>query len=167
MAAAENGDGAVPMNGIVAVMEEREYEVIDHTVHSWVFRSKNPDAYGFTLPSTWKPIPVDMLRNALRSEPLDADEVIEQAFEKAAYYEALRHERERLDPTPKGISFEEARKKLNIGPTRRTPEELKKIQEVLDNIDAANIAHRDYTAPTDASENLNYYIYNEPHLSEE
>ena len=111
MTAAENSS-TVPMNGIVAVMEEREYEVIDHTMHSWVFRSKNPDTYGFTLPSTWKPIPVDMLRNALRSEPLDADEVIEQAFEKAAYYEALRRERERLDPTPKGITFEEAREEV-------------------------------------------------------
>ena len=167
MTAAENGSSTVPMNGIVAVMEEREYEVIDHTMHSWVFRSKNPDAYGFTLPSTWKPIPVDMLRYALRSEPLDADEVIEQAFEKAAYYEALRRDRERLDPTPKGITFEEAKKKFNIGPTRRTPEELKKIQEILDSIDAANKAHRDYATPTDLSENLDYYIYDEPHCLEE
>ena len=167
MTAGENGSGAVPMNGIVAVMEEREYEVIDHTMYSWVFRSKNPDAYGFTLPSTWKPIPVDMLRHALRSEPLDVDEVIEQAFEKAAYYEALRRERERLDPTPKGISFEEAKRKFNIGPTRRTPGELREIQRILDNVDAANRVHRDYAAPTDAAENLDYYIYDEPHSREE
>ena len=166
MTAVEN-DSAVPMNGIVAVMEEREYEVIDHTMHSWVFRSKNPDAYGFTLPSTWKPIPVDMLRHALHSEPLDADEVIEQAFEKAAYYEVLRRKREELDPTPKGITFEEAKKKFNIGPTRRTPEELKKIQEMLDDIDAANKTLSDYAAPTDASVNLDYYIYDEPHCLEE
>ena len=167
MTAAENGSSTVPMNGIVAVMEEREYEVIDHTMHSWVFRSKNPDAYGFALPSTWKPIPVNMLRHALSLEPMDADEVIEQAFEKAAYYEAVRQERERLDPTPNGITFEEARKKFNIGPTRRTPEELKKIQEILDNIDASNKAHRDYAAPTDAAENLDYYIYDAGHYLEE
>ena len=166
MTAAENSS-TVPMNGIVAVMEEREYEVIDHTMHSWVFRSKNPDAYGFTLPSTWKPIPEDMLRHALRSEPLDADEVIEQAFEKAAYYEAERRERERLDPTPKGITFEEAKKKFNIGPTQRTPEELRKIQRMLDGIDAANKSHRDYTAPTDTAENLDYYIYDAGHCLEE
>lgn len=167
MTATENHSSTVPMHGIVAVMEEREYEVIEHTMHSWVFRSKNPEAYGFTLPSTWKPIPVDMLRHALRSEPLDADEVIEQAFEKATYYEAERRKREALDQTPKGISFEEARKKFNIGPTQRTPEELRKIQEILDNIDAANKAHRDYAAPTDAAENLDYYIYDEPHRPQE
>ena len=166
MTAAENSS-TVPMNGIVAVMEEREYEVIDHTMHSWVFRSKNPDAYGFTLPSTWKPIPEDMLRHALRSEPLDADEVIEQAFEKAAYYEALRRERDRIAPTPKGITFEEAKKKFNIGPTQRTPEELRKIQRMLDGIDAANKSHRDYTAPTDTAENLDYYIYDAGHCLEE
>ena len=38
MTAAENGSNTVPMNGVVAVMEERGYEVIDHTMHSWVFR---------------------------------------------------------------------------------------------------------------------------------
>lgn len=74
----------VSIAGIIAVLREREYELIDKTTRSWVFRSKNPDAHAFALPNTREPVPVELVRHALHSESLSVDELVVEANQSVA-----------------------------------------------------------------------------------
>ena len=87
----ENEDGMAPVGGVVAVLRERDYELIDRTLRFWVFRSKNPQSYAFVLPAR-KLVPVEIVRRALHFEPLDVDAAIERAMVKSASGEAVQYE---------------------------------------------------------------------------
>ncbi len=160
MTARENS--MIPVGDVVAVLTERDYELMDRTANSSVFRSKNPKCYAFALPTTTKLIPVEIVRSALQSEPLDINAVLEQAAERA---DAGAIDEERDDDSQVAIDMDAAIRLLTGVVHRRanrTPDQIAAIQDVIGRIDAA---HLDDDGPTDASENLDYYIYAPRHLN--
>ena len=155
----ENEDGMAPVGGVIAVLRERDYELIDRTLRFWVFRSKNPQSYAFVLPAR-KLVPVEIVRRALHFEPLDVDAAIERAMVKSASGEAVQYE-DHDEPLVTGMEQTlQTLKKFPPGQVKRTPEELKEVQEIMDRFDTAD---PDDYGPTDASENLDYYIYTPRH----
>ena len=156
MTAGENG--MAPVSGIVNVLLEHDYELIDCTPRSWVFGSKNPDSYGFVLPAEKKQVPVNVVRHALRLEPLDIDAVVEQSVEKSDEAAAKRY----YDgEEPVVIDEEEAiriLREMPHVPANRTPEEIEQEMEFIRKMreESSKIADEDRI---DISGNLKYYLY--------
>ena len=160
----------VPVGGVVAVLRDRKYQLIDHTGKSWVFRSKNPDAYGFALPATRTLVPVEMVRRALRDEPLDAREVVAQAIRKPETGEAQQYQDYDDGDAPLVIDVDEAIRTLAEAPNpqvKRTPEELERMREAMKQFQSMvkeceeqprSVGPDDYGL-TDGSQNLKEYIY--------
>lgn len=147
-----------PVSGIVNVLLEHNYELLDRTPRSWVFESKNPETYAFVLPATKKQVPVKVVRHALRLEPLDIDAVVEQSVEKSDE-EAAKQYYAGEDPVV--IDEEEVLRVLRETPhppANRTPEEIKEALEFSEKIrqESAKIPDEDRT---DISGNLKYYLY--------
>ena len=147
-----------PVSGIVNVLLEHEYELIDSTPTCWVFESKNPAGYAFVLPATKKHVPVEMVRHVLRSEPLDVDAVVKQSVEKSDEEAAKRY----YDgEEPVVIDEEEGLRILRETPhvpANRTPEEIEQEMEFIRKVreESSKIADEDRI---DISGNLKYYLY--------
>ena len=160
----------VPVGGVVAVLRDRKYQLIDHTGKSWVFRSKNPDAYGFALPATKTIVPAEMVLRALLNEPLDAREVVAQSIRKAETGEAQQYQDYDDGDAPLVIDVDEAIRTLAEAPNpqvKRTPEELERMREAMKQFQSMvkeceeqpqSIEPDDYGL-TDGSQNLKEYIY--------
>ena len=159
----------VPVGGVVAVLRDRKYQLIDHTGKSWVFRSKNPDAYGFALPATRTLVPVEMVLRALLNEPLDVDEVVAQSIRKAETGEAQQYQDADAD-APLAIDVDEAIRSLAEAPNpqvKRTPEELERMREAMKQFQSMvkeceeqpRSVEPDDWGVTDGSQNLKEYIY--------
>ena len=151
-------DGMAPVSGVVNVLLEHNYELIDCTPRSWVFESKNPDSYGFVLPATKNQVPVKVVRHALRLEPLDVDAVVEQSVEKSDEAAAKRYYG---GEEPVVIDDEEALRVLKETPhtpANRTPEEIREALEFSQKIreESSKIADEDRI---NISGNLKYYLY--------
>ena len=156
MTATEND--MAPVSGIVNVLREHKYKLIDRTPMSWVFESKNPDSYAFVLPAAKKHVPVAMVRQVLRSEPLDVDAVVEQSVEKSDE-EAVR--RYYAGEEPVVIDEEEALRVLRETPhppANRTPEEIEQEMELIRKVreESRSISDEDRV---NISGNLKYYLY--------
>ena len=156
MTAVENG--TAPVSGIVAVLREHKYRLLDSTPTSWVFESKNPGCYAFVLPAARKHVPVEMVRQALRSEPLDVETVVEQSVEKSDE-EAARQYYAGEDPVV--IDSDEVMRILRETPhppANRTPEQIRQALEFSEKIRQESSKIRDEDR-IDISGNLKYYLY--------
>ena len=147
-----------PVSGIVNVLLEHDYELLDRTSKSWVFESKHPETYAFALPATKKRVPVEIVHNALRLEPLDIDAVVEQSVEKSDE-EAAKQYYAGEDPVV--IDEEEVLRVLRETPHQRveiSEEDMKIIQEFTDCVaeESRKIKNEDRV---DISGNLKYYLY--------
>ena len=147
-----------PVSGIVNVLLEHKYTLLDSTPTCWVFESKHPEAYAFALPAARKLVSVEMVRQALRLEPLDIDSIVEQSVEKSDE-EAAKQYYAGEDPVV--IDEEEVLRVLRETPhppANRTPEEIKEALEFSEKIrqESAKIPDEDRT---DISGNLKYYLY--------
>ena len=161
----------VPVGGVVAVLRDRKYQLIDHTGKSWVFKSKNPDAYGFALPATRTIVPAEMVLRALLNEPLDVDEVVAQSIRKAETGEAQQYQDyDYDDDAPLVIDVDEAIRDLAEAPNpqvKRTPEELERMREAMKQFQSMvkeceeqpRSVEPDDWGVTDGSQNLKEYIY--------
>ncbi len=152
--------GMAPVSGIVKVLLEHKYELLDCTPKSWVFESKHPETYAFALPATKKQVPVEIVRNALRSEPLNIDAVVEQSVEKSDE-EASRQYYAGEDPVV--IDEEEVLRVLKETPLQRaevSEEDLRIVQEFTDRVaeESRKISDEDRV---DVSGNLKYYLHSE------
>ena len=146
-----------PVSGIVNVLLEHQYTLLDSTPTCWVFESKHPETYAFALPATRKLVPVEMVRQALRSEPLDVDAVVEQSVEKSDEEAARRYY---AGEDPVVLDEEEVLKALRETPLRRTEiseEDMRFIQEFTDRIEEESLKVRDEDR-VDVSGNLKYYL---------
>ena len=149
-----------PVSGIVNVLLEHQYTLLDSTPTCWVFESKHPETYAFALPATRKLVPVEMVRNALRSEPLDVDAVVEQSVEKSDEESARRYY---AGEPPLDIDEDEALRMLREtphAPANRTPEQVRQALEFSEKIrrESSKIPDEDRI---DISGNLKYYLYGE------
>ena len=153
----ENEDGMAPMGGIVAVLRERDYELIDHTLRFWVFRSKNPQSYAFVLPAR-KLVPVEVVRRALHFEPLDVDAAIERAMVKSVSGEAVQYED---DQESLEFGMEVGLRKLRETPLDRvniSEKDMRIVQEFTDRVTEESNQVRDEDR-IDISGNIKYYLY--------
>ena len=147
-----------PVSGIVAVLLEQNYELLDCTSKSWVFESKHPGTYAFALPATKKQIPVEIVRNALRSEPLDIDSIVEQSVERSDEEMVRQYY---ADEDPVTIDEEEVLRVLRETPLQRTEiseEDMKFIQDFTDRVAEESHKIKDEDR-LDMSGNLKYYLY--------
>lgn len=147
-----------PVSGIVNVLLEHKYTLLDNTRTCWVFESKHPETYAFVLPATKKHVPIEIVRNALRSEPLDIDAVVEQSVEKSDEEAARRYY---AGEEPVVIDEEEALRVLRETPhppANRTSEEIEQEMEFIRKVrkESQAIADEDRT---NISGNLKYYLY--------
>lgn len=147
-----------PVSGIVNVLLEHNYELIDCTPKSWVFESKHPETYAFALPAGKNQVPVEIVHNALRLEPLDIDAVVEQSVEKSDEEAAKRYY---AGEDPVVIDEEEALRVLREtphAPANRTPEEIEQEMEWIrkKKEESSKIADEDRI---NISGNLKYYLY--------
>ena len=152
-----NEDGMAPVGGVVAVLRERDYELIARTLRFWVFRSKNPQSYAFVLPAR-KLVPVEVVRCALHFEPLDVDAAIERAMVKSASGEAVQYEYEQEPPE---FDVEEALRKLRETPLDRveiSKEDMKITQAFTDRVVDESSQIRDEDR-IDISGNIKRYLY--------
>ena len=147
-----------PVSGIVNVLLEHQYTLLDSTPTCWVFESKHPETYAFALPATRKLVPVEMVRQALRSEPLDIDAVVEQSAEKCDDETARRYYAEE---EPVAIDEEDALRVLRETPhppANRTSEEIEQEMDFIRKVRAESQAIADEDR-TNISGNLKYYLY--------
>ena len=147
-----------PVSGIVNVLLEHKYTMLDSTPTCWVFESKHPETYAFVLPATKKQVPVEMVRNALCLEPLDIDAVVEQSVEKSDEEAARRYY---AGEDPVVINEEEVLRVLRETPhppANRTPEEIEQEMEWIrkKKEESSKIADEDRI---NISGNLKYYLY--------
>ena len=147
-----------PVSGIVNVLLEHQYTLLDSTPTCWVFESKHPETYAFALPATRKLVPVEMVRQALRSEPLDIDAVVEQSAEKCDDETARRYY---AGEEPVAIDEEDALRVLRETPhppANRTSEEIEQEMDFIRKVreESQAIADEDRT---NISGNLKYYLY--------
>ena len=153
----ENEDGMAPVGGVVAVLRERDYELIDRTLRFWVFRSKNPQSYAFVLPAR-KLAPVEVVRRALHFEPLDVDAAIERAMVKSASGEAMQYED---DQESLEFGMEAGLRKLRETPLDRvniSEKDMRIVQEFTDRVTEESNQVRDEDR-IDISGNIKYYLY--------
>ena len=153
----ENEDGMAPVGGVVAVLRERDYELIDRTLRFWVFRSKNPQSYAFVLPAR-KLAPVEVVRRALHFEPLDVDAAIERAMVKSASGEAVQYED---DQESLEFGMEAGLRKLRETPLDRvniSEKDMRIVQEFTDRVTEESNQVRDEDR-IDISGNIKYYLY--------
>jgi hypothetical protein len=153
----ENEDGMAPVGGVVAVLRERDYELIDRTLRFWVFRSKNPQSYAFVLPAR-KLVPVEVVRRALHFEPLDVDAAIERAMVKSASGEAVQYED---DQESLEFGMEAGLRKLRETPLDRvniSEKDMRIVQEFTDRVTEESNQVRDEDR-IDISGNIKYYLY--------
>ena len=153
----ENEDGMAQVGGVVAVLRERDYELIDRTLRFWVFRSKNPQSYAFVLPAR-NLVPVEVVRRALHFEPLDVDAAIERAMVKSASGEAVQYED---DQESLEFGMEAGLRKLRETPLDRvdiSEKDMRKVQEFTDRVTEESSQVRDEDR-IDISGNIKYYVY--------
>ena len=153
----ENEDGMAPVGGVVAVLRERDYELIDRTLRFWVFRSKNPQSYAFVLPAR-KLVPVEIVRRALHFEPLDVDAAIERAMVKSASGEAVQYED---DQESLEFGMEAGLRKLRETHLDRvdiSEKDMRIVQEFTDRVTEESSQVRDEDR-IDISGNIKYYLY--------
>jgi hypothetical protein len=153
----ENEDGMAPVGGVVAVLRERDYELIDRTLRFWVFRSKNPQSYAFVLPAR-KLAPVEVVRRALHFEPLDVDAAIERAMVKSVSGEAVQYED---DQESLEFGMEAGLRKLRETPLDRvniSEKDMRIVQEFTDRVTEESNQVRDEDR-IDISGNIKYYLY--------
>ena len=153
----ENEDGMAQVGGVVAVLRERDYELIDRTLRFWVFKSKNPQSYAFVLPAR-KLVPVEVVRRALHFEPLDVDAAIERAMVKSASGEAVQYED---DQESLEFGMEAGLRKLRETPLDRvdiSEKDMRKVQEFTDRVTEESSQVRDEDR-IDISGNIKYYVY--------
>ena len=153
----ENEDGMAQVGGVVAVLRERDYELIDRTLRFWVFKSKNPQSYAFVLPAR-KLVPVEIVRRALHFEPLDVDAAIERAMVKSASGEAVQYED---DQESLEFGMEAGLRKLRETPLDRvdiSEKDMRKVQEFTDRVTEESSQVRDEDR-IDISGNIKYYVY--------
>ena len=153
----ENEDGMAPVGGVVAVLRERDYELIDRTLRFWVFRSKNPQSYAFVLPAR-KLVPVEVVRRALHFEPLDVDAAIERAMVKSVSGEAVQYED---DQESLEFGMEAGLRKLRETPLDRvniSEKDMRIVQEFTDRVTEESNQVRDEDR-IDISGNIKYYLY--------
>ena len=152
-----NEDGMAPVGGVVAVLRERDYELIDRTLKFWVFRSKNPQSYAFVLPAR-KLAPVEVVRRALHFEPLDVDAAIERAMVKSVSGEAVQYED---DQESLEFGMEAGLRKLRETPLDRvniSEKDMRIVQEFTDRVTEESNQVRDEDR-IDISGNIKYYLY--------
>jgi predicted RNA binding protein YcfA (HicA-like mRNA interferase family) len=136
----------ISSSAVIAALKRRGYEVVEQTIKVCVFRSHDPEGYCVTLPAVGETLSAKQLRKILKDEPVDADEVVSEVF----------------DDEPLAIDFDEAIRVIestSFEKANRTPEQLNKIKKTMKRIRSAP---RDVTGISDASVNLDDYIYN-PH----
>ena len=153
----ENEDRMAPVGGVVAVLRERDYKLIDRTLKFWVFRSKNPQSYAFVLPAR-KLVPVEVVRRALHFEPLDVDAAIERAMVKSASGEAVQYED---DQESLEFGMEAGLRKLRETPLDRvniSEKDMRIVQEFTDRVTEESNQVRDEDR-IDISGNIKYYLY--------
>ena len=153
----ENEDGMAPVGGVVAVLRERDYELIDRTLRFWVFRSKNPQSYAFVLPAR-KLVPVEVVRRALHFEPMDVDAAIERAMVKSASGEAVQCED---DQESLEFGMKAGLRKLRETPLDRvniSEKDMRIVQEFTDRVTEESSQVRDEDR-IDISGNIKYYLY--------
>ena len=153
----ENEDGMAPVGGVVAVLRERDYELIDRTLRFWVFRSKNPQSYAFVLPAR-NLVPVEVVRRALHFEPLDVDAAIERAMVKSVSGEAVQYED---DQESLEFGMEAGLRKLRETPLDRvniSEKDMRIVQEFTDRVTEESSQVRDEDR-IDISGNIKYYLY--------
>ncbi len=147
-----------PVSGIINVLLEHKYTLLDRTPTCWVFESKHPETYAFVLPATKRHVSIEIVHNALRSEPLDIDALVEQSVEKSDEEAARRYY---AGEEPVVIDEEEALRVLRETPHRRveiSEHDMKVIQEFTDRIAEESRTIRDEDR-VDISGNLKYYLY--------
>ena len=143
----------IPSSALIAELKRRGYEVVEQTVNVCVFRSRDPEGFCVTLPAAGETLSPKMIRNILKDEPVDADEVLSESL------------RRQDDDGPLVIDINEAIRVIestSFKKAHRTPEQLKKINEIMERIKSAP---KDVTGVTDASVNLDDYIY-DPHADD-
>ena len=153
----ENEDGMAPVGGVIAVLRERDYELIDRTLRFWVFRSKNPQSYAFVLPAR-KLVPVEVVRRALHFEPLDVDAAIERAMVKSVSGEAVQYED---DQESLEFGMEAGLRKLRETHLDRvdiSEKDMRIVQEFTDRVTEESSQVRDEDR-IDISGNIKYYLY--------
>ena len=136
----------IPSSAVIAALKRRGYEVVEQTVKVCVFRSHDPDGYCVTLPAAGETLSAKQIRKILKDEPINADEVISEIIDD----EPLAFDIDEAIRVLESTSFEKA---------NRTPEQLKNIKNIMERIRSAP---QDVTGITDASVNLDDYIY-DPH----
>ena len=153
----ESEDSMAPVGGVVAVLRERDYELIDRTLRFWVFRSKNPQSYAFVLPAR-NLVPVEVVRRALHFEPLDVDAAIERAMVKSASGEAVQYED---DQESLEFGMEAGLRKLRETPLDRvniSEKDMRIVQEFTDRVTEESSQVRDEDR-IDISGNIKYYLF--------
>jgi predicted RNA binding protein YcfA (HicA-like mRNA interferase family) len=140
----------ISSSAVIAALKRRGYKVVDYTINVYVFKSHDPEGYCVTLPGDGETLSAKMVRNILKHEPVNADEVVSESLEQMD------------NDKPLVIDVAEAMrviKSTNFKKANRTPEQLKRIHATMKRIKSAP---KDVTGITDASVNLDDYIY-DPH----
>jgi phosphomevalonate kinase len=115
----------IPSSAVIAALKRRGYKVVDYTINVYVFKSHDPEGYCVTLPGDGETLSAKMVRNILKHEPVNADEVVSEALEQMD------------NDKPLVIDVAEAMrviKSTNFKKANRTPEQLKRIHATMQRI---------------------------------
>lgn len=158
--------GWIPLEGVVAALEEMGYETLDCEPGRWaVFRSQSPEVQAFVVHTQLLGAWPDRTRHLLAGEPPDVvDAVIARALEIIPNIAEVMEIMDKNGDYPTGITVAELdRIDAHMPKPKPTPEQIKRAEdrmrltdELLAKIEA--MPH-DSDGPTDASENLDDYIY--------
>lgn len=154
--------GWIPMEGVVAALEEMGYETLDCEPGRWaVFRSQSPEVQAFAVHTQLIGSSPDGMRRDLAGEPPDVvDAVIARALEIIPNVAEIMEIKDKNGEYPTGITIAELdRIYAHMPKPKLTPEHIermKRADEILAEIDAMP---QDTNGPTDASVNLDDYIY--------
>ena len=150
MTSRKDKDEYVPASALIAALKRRGYEVVEQTINVCVFRSHDPEGYCVTVPAAGEALSAKMVRKILKDEPVDTDEIVSESLSRLG------------DDEPLVIDVDEAIRVLESTPFKkanRTPGQLEKIHKIMERIRSAP---KDASGITDASVNLDDYIY-DPH----
>ena len=154
--------GRIPLEGVVAALEEMGYETLDCEPGRWaVFRSQSPEVQAFALHTQLVGSSPDRMRRDLAGEPPEVvDAIIARAHEIVPNVAEIMETMDKNGDYPTGITIAELdRIYAHMPKPKLTPEHIermKRADEILAEIDAMP---QDTNGPPDASVNLDDYIY--------
>lgn len=158
--------GWIPMEGVVAALEEMGYETLDCEPGRWaVFRSQSPEVQAFAVHTQLIGSSPDGMRRDLAGEPPDVvDAVIARALEIIPNVAEIMEIKDKNGEYPTGITVDELdRIDAHMPKPKLTPEQVKRMEERMRLTDEflakINAMPHDKNGPTDASVNLDDYIY--------